>query len=131
MDLLKEGTVDAGFIAHPTDTTKELFESITKPLSVAFADNDTRINKKAGDAAEKGLLVSGQPYQISLFSHVHHGFACRRALTTQAEVFAKKQAFVQAITWMEEHLKDEKFRQGLDTDMQEQDTSIISMGLEI
>ncbi|KAE8453266.1 hypothetical protein EG329_011333 [Mollisiaceae sp. DMI_Dod_QoI] len=105
--LLNSKSVDAGFIAHPTNTSEALFKEIKAPLSVAFADNDNRIGVSARTAAATGLLASNQPYQISLYSHIHHGFACRRAFTTEAEVFAKKQAFIQAITWMEEHLRDD------------------------
>ncbi|CZR52269.1 uncharacterized protein PAC_02146 [Phialocephala subalpina] len=89
---------NAAFIAHPTNTTKKLFDDISAPLSVAFGDNDSRIDQRARHAAENGLIKSSQPYQISLYSHVHHGFAARRAFTTEAEVFAKKQTFIQAIT---------------------------------
>jgi len=39
---------------------------------------------------------------------VRHGFAERRVITTKAEVYAKKQAFVQAEQWFEEHLVDEE-----------------------
>lgn len=87
-----------------------MFTAVTIPVSVAFADNDIRINRAQRTAAETGLLASGSPYQISLYSHVHHGFSCRRAFTTEAEVFAKKQSFIQAITWMEEHLHEELLR---------------------
>lgn len=39
---------------------------------------------------------------------MRHGFAVRRVITTKAEVYAKKQAFVQAEQWFEEHLVDEE-----------------------
>lgn len=101
----------AAFVAHPTGTSQDLFRNVQIPVSVAFADNDSRINRATRNNAETGLLASGYPYQISLYSHVHHGFSCRRAFTTQAEVFAKKQSFIQAITWMEEHLREELIRE--------------------
>jgi hypothetical protein len=37
---------------------------------------------------------------MNLYSHVRHGFAVRRAVTTKAEVYAKKQAFIQAVQWL-------------------------------
>jgi dienelactone hydrolase len=103
--------ISAAFIAHPTRTSEQLFSEVMIPVSVAFADNDRLIEKPQRDAAETGLLASGCPYQISLYSHVNHGFSCRRAFTTDAEVFAKKQAFIQAITWLEEHLREDLLRQ--------------------
>lgn len=106
LNLMTKGECqfDAAFIAHPTNATRKMFENISAPLSVAYGDNDNRVQPGERRGAENGLIASCQPYQISLYSHVHHGFACRRAFTTEAEVFAKKQAFIQAITWFEEHL---------------------------
>lgn len=75
-----------------------MYTNILAPLSVAYGDNDSQVQRSERRDAETGLLASNQPYQISLYSHVHHGFGCRRAFTTEAEVFAKKQAFIQAIT---------------------------------
>ncbi|KUJ12333.1 alpha/beta-hydrolase [Mollisia scopiformis] len=111
IEFLAEDKADAGFVAHPTEIERAQILKIQKPLSVAFADNDSRINKAQRDGIEEGLLASNQAYQISLYSHVHHGFAARRAFTTDAEVFAKRQAFIQAVTWFQEHLVTENERE--------------------
>jgi dienelactone hydrolase len=98
----------AAFIATPTENDEfksSWFASVQVPLSVALADEYDE-GKAIDDwrESEKNLKESGSPYQISIYSHVHRGFAVRRAYTTKAEVFAKKQAFIQAITWFQEHL---------------------------
>lgn len=59
-------------------------------------------------AMEKCLRMSAQPYQMSIYSHVHRGFAQRRMMQSKAEVFAKRQAFVQAVGFMREHLGTDK-----------------------
>jgi dienelactone hydrolase len=73
--------VDTRSVAHPADVTANLLQGVQGPLSIASADDDP---------------------------NVRHSFAVRRAITTKAEVYAKKQAFVQAVQWFEEHLIDEE-----------------------
>jgi dienelactone hydrolase len=97
-------TVHAGFIAHPAGVTTKMLEEVTFPLSIASADEDEVQLQKDRRETEDILLKNGFPYQMNLYSHVHHGFAVRRAVTTKAEIYAKKQAFIQAVTWFEEHL---------------------------
>ena len=94
----------AGFIAHPAGSTEVQVEAITKPLSIAAADEDVAFTDEKRKISERILKSSGLPYQINLYSHVKHGFAVRRAVTTCAEIYAKRQAFVQAVSWMEEHV---------------------------
>lgn len=45
------------------------------------------------------------PYQINLYSGVEHGFAVRAELKDPTAVYAKENAFIQALMWFEEHLK--------------------------
>ena len=84
-------------------TTAHL-SAVQSPLSIACADEDATFSKADRDEAEAILKKNGYPYQINFYSHVHHGFAVRRAITSKAEVYAKRQAFIQAITWLDEHL---------------------------
>lgn len=51
------------------------------------------------------LRESGNPYQITLYSGVSHGFAVRGDLSNQQVLFAKEQAFYQAIAWFDEYVK--------------------------
>jgi dienelactone hydrolase len=95
--------IDAGFIAHPAGVTTQMLEGVQGPLSIACADEDQIQTRKNRIEAEDILKKNGWPYQVNLYSHVHHGFAVRRAVTTKAEVYSKKQAFVQAVSWFEEH----------------------------
>jgi dienelactone hydrolase len=45
------------------------------------------------------------PYQLNLFSDVEHGFAVRCDLSKKPAKFAKEQAFLQAVAWFDEYLK--------------------------
>lgn len=51
------------------------------------------------------LHESGNPYQITLYSGVSHGFAVRGDLSNKQVLFAKEQAFYQAIAWFDEYIK--------------------------
>ncbi|KAF4632979.1 hypothetical protein G7Y89_g5148 [Cudoniella acicularis] len=84
-------TVDAGFIADPWycnthNAASQLWPKLEKPINISVRDEDINF----GTESSQNLLGEG--------------FLHRRAVKTQAEVFAKKQAFIQAIIWMEEHL---------------------------
>jgi len=54
--------------------------------------------------SETILIGTKQPYQINLFSGVSHGFAMRADLSVKAEKFGREQAFLQAVSWFNEHL---------------------------
>lgn len=46
------------------------------------------------------------PYQINLFSGVEHGYAVRIPdLGVKEKKFAKEQAFLQAVQWFDNYLK--------------------------
>ena len=46
-----------------------------------------------------------QPYQISLYSDVAHGFAVRGDVKVRAQRYAKEMAFLQAVFFFEEWIK--------------------------
>lgn len=53
----------------------------------------------------EGILANiDQPWQISLYSGVNHGFAIRADLSDTSQKFAKEQAFCQAVTWFNQYL---------------------------
>lgn len=54
---------------------------------------------------EKLLKTAEVPYQMTVYSGVQHGFAVRCDPKNAVEVFAKEQAFNQAIQWFKFHLK--------------------------
>ncbi|KAL2069985.1 hypothetical protein VTL71DRAFT_14665 [Oculimacula yallundae] len=102
----------AGFIASPIndpsyDNTIRKHE-LTKPLSLAYAES---INTTAKQLEERKkhrdhIMRGGAPYQINFYSHVREGFASRRAVASEAEFYAKKTAFAQALQWFHFHLFD-------------------------
>lgn len=106
VDRLTLGGCICGFIATPVwegDPLTRLLGMIVVPVSVALADEDPKLDTTMRNAIESHVKGTAQPYQITLYSHVPAGFASNRAVSTKAEVFAKKQAFVQALQWFEEH----------------------------
>jgi Dienelactone hydrolase family len=98
--------VDTGFVAHTADVTANLLQGVQGPLSIASAGDDAIQSQDRRFQSENILKQNGWPYKISLYSHLRHGFAVRRAVITKAEVYAKKQAFFQAVQWFEKHLVD-------------------------
>jgi len=99
--------IHAVFVTDPGSITNAELLAVRGPLSVAFADEDKKFAKVMKENVPNYLKRQGYPYQVSVYSHVQNGFAVRRAVTTKAEVFAKRMAFIQAITWLDEHLLDE------------------------
>lgn len=49
-------------------------------------------------------LSPKQPYQMFLYSGTDHGFAVRGDISKDEIKFAKEQAFVQALSWMQHYL---------------------------
>lgn len=112
MDILRENTrhyqVAAAFLGTPILDSPTDLADIRTPTSIAFADEHDNLgcgnSFETHGQIERELINSSYPFQMSIYSHVHEGFAQRRRFTTKAEIFAKRQAFIQAITWMQEHL---------------------------
>lgn len=96
--------IEVGYIAHPSFVDEDELAAITGPLSIAAAETDPIFPAEKRHKSEEILVKTGQPYQINLFSGVSHGFAVRGDVEVKAEKFAKEQAFLQAVTWFDEHL---------------------------
>lgn len=96
--------IDVGFIAHPSFVEESELSAIKGPLSIAAAETDQIFPTEKRHRSEEILVDTKQPYQITLFSGVVHGFSVRCDLSKKHEKFAKEQAFLQAVTWFNEHL---------------------------
>lgn len=96
--------INVGFIAHPSFIEENELSAISGPLSIAAAETDHVFPREKRHGSEAILSKTGQPYQISLFSGVSHGFAVRGDPNIQIQRFAKEQAFFQAVTWFTEWL---------------------------
>ncbi|KAM0547584.1 hypothetical protein ACHAPJ_010328 [Fusarium lateritium] len=95
--------IDCGFAAHPSFVETEELAAITGPLSIAAAELDDLFTVEKRHESEAILSKSKQDYQINLFSGVHHGFAVRGDLNDKKQLFAKEQAFAQAVAWFKRH----------------------------
>jgi len=96
--------IDVGYCAHPSFVEEDELRGISGPLSIAAAETDTIFTKEKRHKSEEILVETKQPYQINLFSGVSHGFSVRCDTSKKHEKFAKEQAFLQAVTWFDEHL---------------------------
>lgn len=88
----------------PRFVDEEELSSITGPLSISAAETDEIFPAEKRHKSEIILKDTGLPYQINLFSGVEHGFSVRCDTSKKVQKFAKEQAFLQAVTWFDEHL---------------------------
>jgi dienelactone hydrolase len=70
------------------------------------AEHDYILTTEKRHESEKILGELDVPWQINLYSGVHHSFAVRGNPDVRREVFAKEKAFEQALGWFEEYLKE-------------------------
>ncbi|PBP17749.1 hypothetical protein BUE80_DR011285 [Diplocarpon rosae] len=106
LTLLRVGRYSKiGFVAQPEAYTPDDFKELEGPLSLVLGDEDDATPQEARFEIETYLMKGGgYPYQINLYSHVGRGFSSNRAVKSKAGVYAKKQSFIQALQWSEEHL---------------------------
>ncbi|KAF2123945.1 alpha/beta-hydrolase [Dothidotthia symphoricarpi CBS 119687] len=102
---LKEGGLDAGYAAHPTFVTADEVKGIKGPLSISAAEIDQLFTAEKRREAEDILRDLPVPYQMFLYSDVSHGFATKGDLSHAKARFAKEQAFLQAVFWLDEYVK--------------------------
>ncbi|KAF2028706.1 alpha/beta-hydrolase [Setomelanomma holmii] len=105
---LKEGGVDAGFIAHPSFVDKEEIEGIQGPFSIAAAATDAIYTVPLRHDTEAILTKHNVPWQSFVYGGTEHGFAVRGNMMEGKARFAKEQAFKQAVGWFDEFVKGGK-----------------------
>ncbi|RYP47153.1 hypothetical protein DL768_006763 [Monosporascus sp. mg162] len=110
--FLRSGYLRAGFMAHPTWVEEEDILSIERPVSIAFAGGDGYVNRLQRQKIEMMLTEAKVPFQTTLFSDVPHGFAVRHIHDKKYNKFAKEQAFLQAIQWLDFYIKGEGSAKG-------------------
>lgn len=99
--------VDVGYMAHPSFVDADEIKALTGPLSIAAAETDQIFPAEKRRETEDLLKDHKNkiPYQISLYSHVEHGFAVRADIEKRPVKYAKEAAFIQAVAWFDEFLK--------------------------
>jgi dienelactone hydrolase len=103
--FLKEGSLDAGFTAHPSFVEIDELKGIRGPLSIAAAETDMIFPAEKRRETEDILKEMSVPYQMTLYSGVEHGFGVKGDLSHARGKFAKEQAFLQAVFWFDEYVK--------------------------
>merc|ERR1712000_451033 len=99
------GKIDAGYTAHPSFVEGDELRDVKGPLAIAAAETDAIFPTEKRHETEQILKDLGLPYQINLYSGVEHGFAVRGDPEYRVGLYAKENAFLQAVQWFEEHLK--------------------------
>ncbi|KAJ5720376.1 uncharacterized protein N7483_008310 [Penicillium malachiteum] len=102
---LERGKLDVGFIAHPNYLDTELLATIEGPLSLASGARDSVFTTADRHEAELILEEIKYPYQITVYSHVGHGFSGNGNPWVTVQRFGMEQSFQQALVWFDEYLK--------------------------
>ncbi|KAG9241759.1 dienelactone hydrolase, partial [Calycina marina] len=107
IDYLASGdiTLDAGYVAHPSGALPADYQTVSRPLSIAWGELDTSNPSDSRAAAELTLTTIDANYQTSLYADVEHGFSTRTNLTNPRNQFAQESAFLQNIRWFDVWLK--------------------------
>ncbi|PNS20032.1 Protein AIM2 [Sphaceloma murrayae] len=103
--LGRDAGINAGYTAHPSNVAPGEWSAVAAPVSIANAEQDTTWPLAQARIAEDILRNSSVAWQLDTYSDVPHGFAIRANDSLPRQVFAKEQAFVQAITWFGEYVK--------------------------
>ncbi|CAN8100444.1 unnamed protein product [Discula destructiva] len=91
----------AGYTAHPSNVAAAEWAAVGAPLSIANAELDTTWPLPQARLAEDILRNASIAWQLNTYSDVPHGFGIRANESLPLQVFAKEQAFVQAVTWFD------------------------------
>ncbi|ENH70987.1 Protein AIM2 [Fusarium oxysporum f. sp. cubense race 1] len=95
--LGQNGKVNVGFTAHPSLLATEEIEAVRKPVSIAGAAEDQIFPQPRQAETEAILTKIGKPFTSVLYSGTTHGFAVRANASNPQQVFAKDEAFYQAV----------------------------------
>ncbi len=105
-NLGPRGALDVGYICTPSMIEETELRAITGPLSIAAAELDPVFPQEKRILSENILREELKvPYQVNLYGDVEHGFGCKADTSIKTKRFAKEQAFLQAVYWMNEYLK--------------------------
>ena len=102
---LKPGEIDVGYLAHPSFVDAAELEAIKGPISIAASKEDSMFTPEKRQESEEILGKVGQPWQLTVYGGVVHGFATRGDIKQKHIKFAKEQAFLQAVHWFKEYMK--------------------------
>lgn len=97
----KTGTADVVAIAHPSFVSMEEIAAMdkSKPIIISAAENDEIFSEPLRHQTEDKLKEIGATYQLTLFSGVSHGFACRGDVSQPFIKYAKEKALADQIHW--------------------------------
>ena len=100
------GGVDAGYACHPAMVGIPAdLDPVSKPLSLAFGDQDSLVNQ---EAVGQFIDVLGKkkdiPHEIRIYEDQIHGFAVRGDENNEKDKKAMDDAFKQGIDWFNKYL---------------------------
>ncbi|ODV88367.1 hypothetical protein CANCADRAFT_4500, partial [Tortispora caseinolytica NRRL Y-17796] len=100
--LQARGVLDATVLNHPSFVQEDELASIKSPICIQAAQYDDIFPAELRHKSEEILIGTNQPFEITLYSQVAHGFAIRGDPENPREKFARKQAFCAAVEWFAE-----------------------------
>ena len=105
-NLGPRGALDAGYICTPSLVEENELLKVTAPLSIAAAEHDEVFPQSKRHLTENILQSNlSVPYQMTLYGDVEQGFGCKADISIRENRFAKEQAFLRAVHWMNEYLR--------------------------
>jgi len=107
-----DANIAAGYTAHPSNVQPSEWASMTAPLSLAIAENDMTFPLAESRAAEDIFRNLTIAWEAATYSDVPHGFGVRANASLPRQVFAKEQAFLQAVRWFDEFVRPEDAMDG-------------------
>jgi dienelactone hydrolase len=97
--LAKGKYATVGAIAHPSFVTMEEVAAIDKPIIISAAEIDPIFPEELRHQTETKLREIGARYQLTLFSHVSHGFAVRHDTSDPIIKYAMDKTLADQIQW--------------------------------
>ena len=98
-----EPLIKAGALAHGTQITKEDFEGIKVPISMACVENDPVFPDEIRAAGVGVLEEKKVEHEVKVYSGVPHGFAVVGEYGDPKIQEAQKEAFEQMVSWLKTH----------------------------
>jgi dienelactone hydrolase len=93
--------ISAGFTAHPSGVLLSEWQTVTKPISIAFGDLDASNTPANRTSITTIFEQKNATFQTAVFSNAEHGFAVRTDLTIPQKAFAQEGAYWQALRWLD------------------------------
>lgn len=102
-NLTKSGPLNAAALAHPSFVSIEEVKAIGNPVIISAAETDDIFTTELRHETELALAeLKTVRYQISLFSGVSHGYACRGDISDPSVKYAKEKTLFDQVSFFDQ-----------------------------